>query len=268
MLQQIADFRDEAAELGALLAVLPAAAWEAPTGFKGWTPADIVQHLHHSDLMALASADGVESFTEFRGRMQALRAQGMGTVPATRAMLGDPRPPELLELWRDGVARLCGRLAGLAPETRMPWAGPGMGLRMFATARQMETWSHGQAVWDLAGVERPAAAARLRNIAEIGVRTYGWTFRNRGQEPPGPQPAVRLAAAEGVWEWPGEGGLVEGDAVAFCQVVAQTRNIADTALRVEGPAARAWMEIAQCFAGPPEAPPAAGTRVRAAVRLV
>lgn len=265
MLQQIVDFRDEAAELGVLLEGMPAGAWDAPTGFKGWTPNDIVQHLHHSDLMAMASADGAEAFAAFRGASTALRAAGMTNVQATRQQLGDPRGAALLALWREGVARLCARLAPLPVETRMPWAGPGMGLRMFATARQMETWSHGQAVWDLLGLERPSAAPRLHNIAEIGVRTYGWTFRNRGMEPPGPQPAVRLAAADDAeWAWPGEGGLVAGDAVAFCQVAAQTRNVADTALRVEGEAARAWMALAQCFAGPPETPPAAGSRVRAA----
>jgi len=263
MLQQISDFRDEVQELHQLLAAMPEAGWAAATGFKAWTVADIVQHLHHSDLMAMASADGAEAFAAFRGRMQALRAQGMTNVQATRLVLGDPTGPALLALWERTAATLCDRLGGLAPETRMPWAGPGMGLRMFATARQMETWSHGQAIYDLLGVERPAASARLRNIAEIGVRTYGWTFRNRGQEPPGPQPAVRLSTPSGEWAWEGEGGLVAGEAVAFCQVVAQTRNVADTALVVEGDAARAWMALAQCFAGPPETPPAPGTRVRA-----
>ena len=34
----------------------------------------------------------------------------------------------------------------------------------------------------------------------------------------------------------------------------------DTALRVGGETARHWMGIAQCFAGPPENPPAPGTR--------
>jgi hypothetical protein len=43
-------------------------------------------------------------------------------------------------------------------------------------------------------------------------------------------------------------------------VVTQTRNIADTGLKVTGPNATAWMEIAQCFAGRPEMPPAPGTR--------
>jgi len=264
MLQQISDFRDEVEELHQLLAAMPDAAWIAPTGFKAWTVEDIVQHLHHSDLMAMASADGVEAFAAFRAEMQALRARGLTNVQATRERLGDPQGAALLALWHRTALGLCDRMAGIPAETRMPWAGPGMGLRMFATARQMETWSHGQAIYDLLGVERPGASARLRNIAEIGVRTYGWTFRNRGQEPPGPQPAVRLDTKSGTWEWPGEGGMVAGDAVAFCQVVAQTRNIADVALRVEGEAARAWMAIAQCFAGPPEMPPAAGTRVRSA----
>jgi uncharacterized protein (TIGR03084 family) len=142
-----------------------------------------------------------------------------------------------------------------------------MGLRMFATARQMETWSHGQAIYDLLGLERPDAAPRLRNIAEIGVRTYAWTFRNRNQEPPGPQPEVRLHTPLGEsWVWAGEGGLVTGSVLQFCQVVAQTRNVADTGLQVEGEAAREWMALAQCFAGPPETPPNPGTRVRAAHR--
>ena len=79
-------------------------------------------------------------------------------------------------------------------------------------------------------------------------------------------PAVRLGTPFGeIWEWPGHGGheSVSGDAVEFCQVVTQVRNIADTALAVDGATARAWMAIAQCFAGPPETPPPAGARRKA-----
>ena len=267
MIQQIKDFSDEVGELAACLATMPADAWTAPSGFKNWTPEDVVQHLHHSDLMAMASADGVEAFTAFRAEMQGLRDRGMTNVAATRVRLGNPQGGELLDLWQRTARDLCGRLSSLAPDTRMPWAGPGMGLRMFATARQMETWSHGQAIYDLLGVERPDASPRLRNIAEIGVRTFGWTFRNRNQEPPGPQPEVRLETPFGEpWVWAGEGGLVAGGVIQFCQVVAQTRNVADTRLQVEGAAARQWMALAQCFAGPPEMPPEPGARVRAARR--
>ncbi|MCX7381027.1 MAG: maleylpyruvate isomerase family mycothiol-dependent enzyme [Alphaproteobacteria bacterium] len=267
MTQQIKDFSDEVEELASCLMTMPANAWTAATGFKDWTPEDVVQHLHHSDLMAMASADGVEAFAAFRADMQAMRDRGMTNVEATRVRLGNPQGLQLLELWRRTALVLCERLSLLAPETRMPWAGPGMGLRMFATARQMETWSHGQAIYDLLGMERPAASPRLRNIAEIGVRTFGWTFKNRTQEPPGPQPEVRLETPFGEpWVWIGEGGFVVGGVIQFCQVVTQTRNVADTQLRVEGEAAREWMALAQCFAGPPEMPPKPGARVQSVRR--
>jgi len=43
---------------------------------------------------------------------------------------------------------------------------------------------------------------------------------------------------------------VEGDALDFCLVVTQRRDIADTHLKVTGGGAELWMAIAQCFAGP------------------
>jgi hypothetical protein len=109
-----------------------------------------------------------------------------------------------------------------------------------------------------------ATAPRLRNIAEIGVRTFGWAYRNRGLPVPPLMPSVRLDTPFGeAWQWAGStGNSVQGDAVAFCQVVTQTRNVADTGLSVTGETARHWMTIVQCFAGPPETPPAPGSRHR------
>ena len=98
------------------------------------------------------------------------------------------------------------------------------------------------------------------------MSTYGWTFVNRGEAVPEPAPFVRLTAPSGaVWDWgkPSDSERVEGSAVEFAQVTAQTRNIADTALGVTGPNATRWMSIAQCFAGAPNDPPAPGTRVKA-----
>ncbi len=147
------------------------------------------------------------------------------------------------------MTALCDVLAALTADTRLPWFGPDMGAWMFATARQMETWAHGHEVFDVLGVLR-APTDRLRNIAEIGVRTYGWTFSNRGVPLPGPAPFVRLDAPSGaVWTWNdvSEDNRVEGVALDFCQVVTQVRNVADTGLRVVGTPAQAWMRFAQCF---------------------
>ena len=101
---------------------------------------------------------------------------------------------------------------------------------------------------------------------DFGVRTFGWTFANRKQPPPGAVPYVRLTAPSGaIWEWnaPSAESAVEGDGVEFCQVVTQTRGVGDTSLRVVGDVARQWMALAQCFAGPPNDPPAKGTRFAA-----
>ena len=263
MIPQIADLRAEAAELAGLLATLRADDWRQPTLFKAWTVDDIVRHLHVGDLMALAAATDAAAFAALTADIRAKRETGLSRLEETRQRLGGLAGRALLDRWQATLERLCAALAPLPPQARLPWAGPDMGVRMFTTARQMEIWSHAQAIWDLIGRRRPAATARLRNIAEIGVRTFGWAYRNRGLDVPAAMPSVRLAAPSGeswTWETPGTGDSVEGPAVDFCQVVTQTRNVADTTLRVTGEGARHWMGIVQCFAGPPENPPAPGTR--------
>jgi uncharacterized protein (TIGR03084 family) len=118
-------------------------------------------------------------------------------------------------------------------------------------------------LFDLLGAER-SESDRLRNIAIMGVNTFGWSFANRGLPVPAVRPWLRLTAPSGaLWEWHAAADAadrIEGSAVDFCRVVTQTRNIADTALRVAGPVAQQWMAIAQCFAGPAHDPPPPGTR--------
>ena len=126
----------------------------------------------------------------------------------------------------------------------------------------METWAHGQEIYDVLGVER-VDKDRIKNIAVLGVNTFSWTFTCRGLEVPGKAPYVKLTAPSGdIWEWnePSEENRIEGFATEFCQVVTQVRNIADTNLKLNGEVATRWMSIAQCFAGLPEEPPAPGTR--------
>jgi uncharacterized protein (TIGR03084 family) len=265
MVAQADDFRSEANELHTLLATLDDTDWERNTQFKGWSVNDIVQHLHDSDLMAAASVAGPEAFTRLRTEIQARRDTGMSRIQETRHRLDHLTGPRLLEHWYATMNDLCDEISALPANARLTWYGPDMGVRMFATARQMETWAHGQAIYDLMGAERQPGD-RLRNIAELGVRTYGWTFVNRRMPVPEPPPYVRLAGPSGaVWEWndPSPDNIVEGSAMDFCQVVTQVRNVADTALTAKGEPARIWMSLAQCFAGPPEDPPQPGTRFKA-----
>ncbi|MEN8182378.1 MAG: TIGR03084 family protein, partial [Myxococcota bacterium] len=104
---------------------------------------------------------------------------------------------------------------------------------------------------------------RIKNIAVIGIKTFAWTFVNRGLPVPGAPPHVRLVAPSGaIWEWnePSSSECIRGDATDFCHVVTQGRNVADTKLEVVGEIATSWMDIAQCFAGGPTDPPKPGER--------
>lgn len=264
MISEVADLRDEGAELYALLDTLRESDWERVTQFKSWTINDVVLHLHASDVQAAASARSAEAYQALRSDIVAQRTLGLSPIEEARKRYAGLRGRALLTRWRDQLEALCQALAEKDPAARLKWGGPDMGLRMFTTARQMETWAHGQAIYDILGKER-ALHQRLKNIAVIGVKTFGWTFANRKLPVPPDMPFVRLTGPSGdTWEWntPSAQNAVEGDAGEFCRVVTQTINVADTKLVVQGDTARRWMAIAQCFAGPPNDPPARGARFK------
>ncbi len=265
-MQQIDDFRTEVAELAAILAPLPESAWATPTQFKAYTIADLVRHLHQGDHMALTSAERPAEFDALLAERRRKRAAGLTLHAEARQSFGHLNGADLLAAWRATAEQLPARLSALGPDARLKWAGPDMGVRMFVTARQMEVWAHGHDIYDVLGLHR-VPTDRLENIAVIGVRTFGWTFANRGEPVPPAVPRVYLTAPSGgVWQWH-EGstaGSVTGSALEFCQVVTQVRNIADTELVVTGDIAARWMSIAQCFAGSPESPPPPGSRFRVA----
>jgi uncharacterized protein (TIGR03084 family) len=262
MFQEAVDLRAEADELHAFLLTLGAADWERETAFQRWTPWDVVAHLHFFDHASLAALAGREVFASERDALMAAIRAGRTNAQIARERFGKLSPRELVESWHAACLDLADRLGARDPSDRLPWYGPDMGVRMFTTARLMETWAHGQEIYDLMRVVRKPTD-RLKHIATIGVKTFGWTFANRGLPAPPVPPHVRLEAPSGaIWEWndPAAESRVTGDALDFCQVVTQTRNVADTRLEVVGDAATRWMAIAQCFAGGPADPPEPGER--------
>jgi len=265
MLQESLDLLAEAEELHVFLGKLGAGDWDRPTRFMEWTPWDVVAHLHYFDRVSLLALNDPDGFVAKRDELIQYISQGLGNKEIARQELGDVAAADLRDRWLATCREMARELGSSDPKRRLPWFGPDMGVRMFTTARFMETWAHGQEIYDLMGVQR-THSDRIKNIAVIGMKTFGWTFINRGLEVPGPAPYVRLTAPSGaVWEWgePSESEYIRGDAVDFCQVVTQVRNIADTKLVAVGDVAQRWMSIAQCFAGGPVDPPGPGERTRA-----
>lgn len=263
MLQVGQDLRDEAEELYEILRSLTEEQWQRPTPFQKWTPWDVVAHLHFFDKVSLLSLNDPDGFARYRNDLTAKTARGVSLADEAREAFSGKDAETLARDWIDSCREMAEALGNSDPKRRLPWFGPDMGVPMFTTARYMETWAHGQDIYDL--LHRPRTHTdRIKHIAVIGVKTFGWTFVNRGEKIPGALPHVRITAPSGAtWEFgdPSDEEFVHGDAVDFCHVVTQGRNIADTALEVRGPTATRWMSIAQCFAGKAVDPPAPGERV-------
>ncbi len=196
-------------------------------------------------MVALTDPDG------FTGRRDALLAAEDDTL-----LLGDGRRRSgaaVRDWWRAASAATLDRLAALGPRDRVVWFTGPISAMSFATARLMETWAHGQDVRDALGLD-PAVSARLRHIADLGVRTRPFAYRDPRSHPePGAGPCRAAPAPAGrAWVWgdPAD-DRVRGSALDFCLVVTQRINPADTDLTVEGPAAAEWIGIAQAFAGSP-----------------
>lgn len=256
------DLRAEYRELAELCRTLAPAQWRLKSDFYGWTPWDEIAHLCYFDETATLSATDAEGFARDTAALTEVLTTGKEISAIAREKYGHLDGAALLAHWEPIAMRLTDLLAALDPKARLPWYGPSMSARSFASARLMETWAHGQDVWDVVGRER-AGAARLKHIAHIGVTTFGWSFVNRKLPVPAVVPFIEIDAPDGEsWRWgdPASPEFVRGSALDFCLLVTQRRNLADTGLRYSNGSAREWLAIAQCFAGPPADAPAPGVR--------
>jgi len=264
-MQEALDFKAESDAIASILDGKSNADFDTVTLFKNWTIKDIIGHLHLWNIAADLTLNKPEEFMEFVTEKMGLLMQGKTHPELQDEVFKGKSGLDIYNEWKAYYPNMADRFAQADPEHRVKWAGPDMSVKSCIIARQMENWAHAQAIFDVMGLEREDAD-RLKNVAHIGVTTYSWSFKVRGEDPILPKPYVRLTAPSGaIWEWnePQDNNKVEGSAVEFSQVVTQTRNVGDTNLTMVGEAATTWMNNAQCFAGGSETPPAKGARHKA-----
>lgn len=249
---------DLGAETDALLLVLApldATGWATPTPSPGWRVQEQVAHLAYFDEQAALAATDADGFA--RELEEALAdPDGLTGRIATRSQ--SMSGAEVFDWFRTARASMVSTFLGLDPSARVPWYGPPMSVASSLTARIMETWAHGQDVYDALGREHPVTGA-VRQVCHLGIRTFGFAYVNRGLEVPTVPVRVELAAPDGeVWTWGPDDAVdtVRGPALDFALVVTRRVRVGDTALAVEGPVATEWMGIAQAFAGPAGEDPA------------
>jgi uncharacterized protein (TIGR03084 family) len=254
------DLNAEHEALEAVLEKLDEPQWQTMTPSPGWNIKDQVRHLAYFDERAALSATNTSKFNRHL-------EEAFGDLERWVRVLDevgrDLSTEALMSWWRQERKKMLDAYAALGPKTQLPWYGLPMSALSSATARLMETWAHGQDVFDALRLKR-TNSDRLRHIAFLGVNTFGWTYTNRGLEKPATAVRVELTAPSGaVWTWgPADAtNRISGPAEGFCLVVVQRRHMDDTGLEVIGDVARDWMLKAQCFAGPPTDGPKPGERV-------
>ncbi len=254
------DLKDEYEELERVLEDLNENQWEMKTSFLNWSIKDEIRHLAFFDERAVLAITDPETFNRHLGEVlhnfeafeKALEEFGLKMSSQ-----------ELMQWWRGQRTIVLEAIAGRSRKDRLPWYGPSMSVLSLATSRLMETWAHGQDVFDTLRIRR-IPTERLRHIAHLGVKTFKWTYDNRCLKVPAEPVRVDLTGPSGdLWTWGPEDAenKIRGPAEDFCLVVVQCRHVDDTSLEVIGRIARDWMEKAQCFAGPPRDGPRPGERV-------
>ncbi len=246
----IDDLRAEQEDLDRLLAALDDQTWDKMTPAEPWTIRDTISHLAFFDERETQAISDPEAFASeinerLTGGIDSYMALGLDRG---RSMT----PSKVLDWWRTARAAELKAFEGVDPAAQLPWYGPPMKAPSAVIARLMETWAHGHDVAEALGVTR-APTERLFHIAELGVKTFSWSYINRGLDVPAERVRVALRGPSGsIRVWNDQmSNSITGPVDEFCLVVAQRRNYLDTSLVIEGDVARSWMEIAQIFAGPP-----------------
>lgn len=248
----LADLHAEGEQLERLLVGRPDDEWRIATPAVGWDVAAQISHLAWTDEVAVAAATDRERWDRY---VTAALADIDGFVDRSALTGAAVSPDELMDRWRTSRHELAAALRAVAAGEKLPWFGPPMAPTSMATARFMETWAHSLDVQDALGVMLKPTD-RIRHVAHLGVRTRGFAYVARGEQPPDTELRVELTAPSGeLWVYGDETGAqsVRGSAYDFCRLVTQRIHRRDTDLVAVGADADRWLDIAQAFAGPPGA---------------
>lgn len=251
------DLRAEGDQLYAVVSGLDADGWATPTPAPGWSIATQVAHLVWTDEVAVLSARssvgddaGKEAWDEL---VRGAAGDPDGFVDAGAHEIAALAPQALLVRWGTARDELSRTLRELPAGTKLPWFGPPMSAASMATARFMETWAHSLDVHEALGREAEVTD-RVRHVVFLGVRTRDFSFATRGLTPPTDEFRVQLTAPSGeTWAFGPEDAAqsVTGSALDLARLVTQRVHRFDTDLVAVGPDADRWLDVAQCFAGPP-----------------
>lgn len=250
MKEILADLAAQHEELWGLLAALDESQWQLPSPCEGWDVADVVLHLHQTDLLGLASLRGdlardIEDF---------LRAGGDNSVDdAAAASVVHARGPSGAETgvqWRESAAELRAAFDTVASSARLQWVVGQLSARTLAATRLSECWIHTGDIAAALGVEL-VPTNRIRHIARLAWRTLPYAFERAGRELVGPVAFDLVGPTGDRWAFGVDNDpvtVVRGSGVELCEVAGRRCAPGATALIATGPDAAAVLELVRTYA--------------------
>jgi len=238
------DLVAEGDELDVLVAAR--ADWSEPTPAAGWTIAHQIAHLASADANVLIAIRTPDAFDAVLKQAEATGSRYADLDAAAGA--ATPRS-ELLEQWRAGRADVAAALRDIPLDHGFPWYGSQLTAALMVPLRLMETWAHGQDIFDAVGVSH-RATGRLRHVASLGVIGRELSFYAAQLPTPAEPFRVELTGPDDrTWVWgPADAAQrVRGSALDFCLRVTQRRPLAETDLTAIGEDAQKWLDIARVF---------------------
>ncbi|MFB8277687.1 TIGR03084 family metal-binding protein [Nocardia colli] len=236
------DLVSEGYELDALVSAQ--ADWSRDTPAVGWTIAHQIAHLASADENLLIAIRTPEAFDAVLKHAEAEGPRYRDLDAAAGA--ATPRA-ELLEQWRAGRIEVAAALRDLTPGQSFPWYDSDLTAALMVPLRLLETWAHGQDIFDAVGVSHHPTS-RLRHIAYLGILGRELSFYAAELPTPAEPFRVELTGPDGEpWAWGPEDAAqrVQGTALDFCLRVTQRRPLANTTLTAVGEDAQKWLELAR-----------------------
>ncbi|MFF3570605.1 TIGR03084 family metal-binding protein [Nocardia jiangxiensis] len=220
--------------------------WSESTPAAGWTVAHQIAHLAAADANALIAIRTPEAFDDVAKQAEADGSRYADLDAAAGA--AQPRS-ELLERWRTGRIEVAAALHEIPLNQGFPWYGSELTAALMVPLRLMETWAHGQDIFDALGATH-LPTDRLQHVAALGVAGRELSFYAAQIPTPADPFRVELTAPDGeTWAWGPEDAAqrVRGSALDFCLRVTHRRPRAVTDLTAVGEDAQKWLDIARVF---------------------
>ena len=154
MLKQAYDFKDESDHLFNVLKKLSNTDFEKKTLFKNWSFNTIVRHLHVWNYAAKLALINNNDWEKFSKKLQFNFTEGKSLNDFEKEFTKNLNGKVLLNKWKELFEETAEIFKLEDPKKRVRWVGPDMSVLSSISARHMETWAHGQAIFDALGLER------------------------------------------------------------------------------------------------------------------